>query len=187
MKVEPQSIAGVFLLTPGRHEDGRGFLSETYRRSHLAQYGIDANFVQDIHCYSARAGIVRGLHLQVAPHPQAKLVRVLRGAVFDVAVDARRWSPTYGTYVAVMLSRSQWNQLYVPVGCLHGYCTLEADTEVLYKVSDEYHPECERAVRWDDSALGIGWPRGAPIELSAKDARAPSWSELDSQFESEGQ
>jgi dTDP-4-dehydrorhamnose 3,5-epimerase len=177
------SIPDVRLLVPRRFEDARGFLSETYNKLRLAQAGIDAVLVQENHSYSACPGTVRGLHFQAPPQAQAKLVRVLRGAILDVAVDIRRGSPTFGRHVAVTLSRDDWAQLYVPAGFAHGFCTLEPDTEVLYKLDAPYAPEAEGGLYWADPRLGIDWPVGeGEAVLSDKDRRHPRLTDLESPF-----
>jgi dTDP-4-dehydrorhamnose 3,5-epimerase len=172
-------IAGVWSVTPGKFADERGFFSETYNRQELSAAGLDGEFVQDNHSLSRRPGTLRGLHFQLEPFAQAKLVRVIRGAVLDVVVDLRRSSPTFGQHVSVVLSAEAWNQLLVPVGCAHGFCTTEPDTEVCYKVSAAYSREHDRGLRWDDPSLAIAWPlpEGGPV-LSAKDARLPLLAEL---------
>jgi dTDP-4-dehydrorhamnose 3,5-epimerase len=177
------AIPEVRLLVPRRFEDARGFLSETYSRQRLAEAGIGDALVQENHSYSAVRGTVRGLHFQAPPFAQAKLVRVLRGAVFDVAVDIRRGSPTYGRHVAAVLSRDNWTQLYVPAGFAHGFCTLEPDTEVLYKLDAAYAPQAEGGLAWDDPDLGIDWPVAtADAVLSDKDRVYPRLKDLDSPF-----
>ena len=145
-------------MTPDRFFDERGFLSETYSKRRLSEVGIHADFVQDNQSVSTAKGVVRGLHFQIAPHAQDKLVRVSRGAIFDVAVDIRSGSPTFGKHVSAILSAENWNQLWVPVGFAHGFCTLEPDTEVHYKTTGYYSPESSRGIRWNDPALGIRWP-----------------------------
>jgi dTDP-4-dehydrorhamnose 3,5-epimerase len=168
------ALQDVQLITPVRHGDERGFFSETYVEARYQAAGIPDHFVQDNHAMSAAAGTVRGLHWQIGPNAQAKLVRVTRGAIFDVAVDIRRGSPTFGQWVGVELSAANWQQLYVPVGFAHGYCTLEPDTEVLYKTSAVYDREADRGIRWNDPAIGITWPPVAdPALLSAKDRISP--------------
>ena len=152
------AIPEVRLIVPDRFRDERGFFSETYSRRALAEAGIADEFVQDNHSLSVPAGTVRGLHYQLPPFAQAKLVRVMRGAILDVAVDLRRGSPTFGRHVAATLSAAAWNQLFVPVGFAHGFCTLEPDTEVVYKVTAYYSREHDRGIRWDDPELGIDWP-----------------------------
>jgi dTDP-4-dehydrorhamnose 3,5-epimerase len=165
------AIPEVRLVVPDRFGDDRGYFSETYSRKVFAAAGIGDEFVQDNHSLSAEPGTVRGLHYQTAPFAQAKLIRVVRGAIFDVAVDLRPGSPTFGGHVAVTLSAANGQQLFVPVGFGHGFCTLEAGTEVVYKVTGYYSREHDRGIRWDDPALGIAWPvePGAAV-LSAKDA-----------------
>ena len=152
----------------------RGFFSETYNRRDFAALGIGLEFVQDNQALSGPAGTVRGLHYQLAPAAQSKLVRVTRGRIFDVAVDIRRGSPTFGKFASSELSADEWNQLYIPAGFAHGYCTLTADTEVIYKVSDYYTPVHERAIRWNDPAIGIPWPIGeAAAIISDRDRQSP--------------
>ena len=188
MEVTETALAGVLVLTPRRFGDDRGYFSETWSRRRLAEAGLDIDFVQDNHSYSEVAGTLRGLHYQAPPHAQAKLVRCAAGAVWDVAVDVRRGSPTFGRWVGVELSAENGRQLLVPVGFLHGFSTLTPDAEVLYKCSDFYAPEADGAVRWDSPALGIDWKLGdrAP-QLSAKDAAAPDFSDWDSPFDFAGE
>ncbi len=152
MRIEALALQEVKLLTPKIFRDERGFFSETYNRKALVAVGIDRTFVQDNQSLSRTKGVLRGLHFQIAPHPQGKLVRVTRGAIFDVAVDIRQGSPSFGRHVSAMLSADNWSQLWVPEGFAHGFCTLEPDTEVIYKVTDFYAPECERG-------LGVGRSR----------------------------
>ena len=186
MQIEKTALEGVLIITPKRFGDGRGFFSESWNRALLAEHGIDLEFVQDNHSLSREVNTVRGLHFQAPPHAQAKLVRCGRGALFDVAVDARRGSPTYGGWVGVGLSASNGRQLLVPKGFLHGFATRQPDTEILYKCSDYYAPECDGAVRFDDAGLGIDWGlTGAPV-LSDKDAGALGWADFDSPFQWEG-
>ena len=157
-QVEATSLGGVLLITPRRFGDERGFFCETYNRSALGEIGVTCDFIQDNQSLSRQRGTVRGLHFQIAPFAQAKLVRVLRGAILDVAVDIRRDSPTFGKSFAAPLSAENCRQLYVPAGFAHGFCTLESDTEVFYKVDAPYSREHERGVRWNDPALSIAWP-----------------------------
>ena len=176
-------IADVKVLTPNKHGDHRGFLSEVYNRRALAEAGIEIEFVQDNHSLSAEKGTVRGLHFQAPPFAQDKLVRVVRGSVFDVAVDLRKGSATYGKHVSVVLSAEAWNQVYVPVGFAHGFMTLEPDTEVVYKVSDYYAPDNERGLLWNDPELGIQWPiPERRAVLSEKDRRYPRLADLSTPF-----
>lgn len=165
-----------------RHGDHRGFFAETYSRFKYSGLGIDVEFVQDNHSLSREVGTLRGLHFQAPPHAQAKLVRCGRGAIFDVAVDIRRGSPTYGQWEGYELSGENGDQLYVPVGFAHGFVTLEPDSEIVYKCSDYYAPEKEGAVLWNDLDIGIKWPTEADPILSVKDAAAPRLKELESPF-----
>jgi len=168
------SIDGPLLVRSRRFDDERGFFAETYNARDFAAIGIPDHFVQDNHSYSAAKGTIRGLHFQLPPRAQAKLVRVVRGAILDIVVDIRRSSPTFGRHVAVELSAANGLQLYVPVGFAHGFCTLEPDTEVAYKVTEFYDPELDRSIAWDDPDLALPWPveRGSAV-LSDKDRRAP--------------
>lgn len=184
MQAKATAIADVVELVPARIADVRGFFSATYSPDALAAAGIaTCNWVQDNHVLSAARGTVRGLHFQIPPAAQAKLVRVTRGAILDVCVDLRRASPTYGRHVAIEISAAAWNQLFVPMGFAHGYCTLEPETEVLYKVSHAYAPEHERGLDWRDPALGIAWPL-APSDavLSDRDRRWPRLADLPAWF-----
>ena len=183
MRLEALSIPAVKVLTPVRHGDRRGFFSEAYSRRTLAAAGIDVEFVQDNHSLSTAAGTVRGLHFQAPPFAQEKLVRVVRGAAFAVAVDLRRGAATCGRHASVVLSARAGNQLLVPVGFAHGFMTLEPDTEVLYKVSNYYAPGHDRGIRWDDPELAIPWPleAGAAV-LSPRDGALPAFAALDSPF-----
>jgi dTDP-4-dehydrorhamnose 3,5-epimerase len=183
MDIETTAIPDVRLIAPKRHGDHRGFLSEVYSRRALAAAGIDIDFVQDNHTMSAMAGTVRGLHYQLPPMGQAKLVRVTRGAIYDVAVDLRRQSPTFGRHVGAVVSAEAWNQILVPVGFAHGFCTLAPDTEVLYRLSNYYSSVHERALLWNDDALAIDWP--VPSEraiLSDRDRDNPRLAELTDLF-----
>ena len=183
MRVEELDIPAVKVLTPAKHGDHRGFFSETYNRQILEKAGITIDFVQDNHSASAERGTVRGLHFQTPPFAQDKLVRVVRGAVFDVAVDLRRGSPTYGQHVSVVLSAEAWNQILVPVGFAHGFMSLEPDTEVVYKVSNYYLPEHDKGLLWNDPDLMIRWPLDtATAILSPKDGNLPRLAEIDSPF-----
>ena len=178
MEVVKLAIPEVLLLKPVKHGDHRGFFSETYSKQAFAAAGIAEDFVQDNHSLSGTAGTVRGLHFQVPPRAQAKLLRVIAGAVFDVAVDLRWGSPTYGRHVAAVISAAEWNQIYVPAGFAHGFCTLEAGTEVLYKVSDFYAPEAEQGLLWNDPELRIDWPAEAGAVLSERDRQWPGLKDL---------
>ncbi|MDI9261078.1 dTDP-4-dehydrorhamnose 3,5-epimerase [Alicyclobacillus sendaiensis] len=165
-------LEGVFMIEPDVFEDARGFFTETYNREKFAMLGVDTEFVQDNHSYSAAAGTIRGLHYQLEPAAQTKLVRVVHGAIYDVVVDIRRQSPTFGRWVGVILSADNHRQLYVPKGFAHGFCTLVPHTHVMYKVDAHYSPEHDRGIRWDDPELGIPWPTTKAV-LSQKDAQHP--------------
>ena len=174
MQAQPLALAGVILVTPARFADQRGWFSETWNARHFAAAGIAGPFVQDNQSFSARRGTVRGLHCQIGPNAQGKLVRVLAGRIWDVAVDIRRGSPTYGRHVAAELSAENGAQLWIPVGFLHGFCTLEPASEVLYKVTAPYDRAAERGVVWNDTALALPWPVAAgEAVLSDKDAALP--------------
>jgi dTDP-4-dehydrorhamnose 3,5-epimerase len=174
MKIELLSIPDVKLITPQKFADSRGFFSETWSAAKLQAQGFNENFVQDNHSVSVQPGTIRGLHCQIGPHIQGKLVRVIKGAIWDVAVDIRQGSPTFGKSVAAELSAENWSQLWIPGGFLHGFCTLQPNTEVIYKVTGDYAKECERAVLWNDPTLALPWPV-APGDalLSDKDRAAP--------------
>jgi dTDP-4-dehydrorhamnose 3,5-epimerase len=178
VKVEALSIPDVKLITPAIFKDERGFLSETFNVKALAAVGIAEAFVQDNHSLSVPRGVVRGLHFQAPPHDQAKLVRVVRGAILDVAVDIRHGAPSFGKHVTCVLSASNWSQLWVPRGFAHGFCTLEPNTEVIYKVTDYYAPASDRGLRWDDPELAIAWPVASDDAiLSPKDRTHPALAE----------
>jgi len=184
VKVHETPIHGVTILEPAVHRDERGFLSEVFNESSLKQAGIDDHFVQENHTLSKLTGTVRGLHFQIPPHPAAKLVRCTRGSIFDVAVDLRRNSSTYGRHVSVTLSAGNWLQVYVPRGFAHGFCTLEHGTEVVYKTTSFWSPEADRGVRWDDPDLGISWPVSSEdAVLSEKDAEQPLFADLETFFD----
>ncbi len=177
MKVERLSIPDVMLVVPPRFGDSRGFFSEVFVAPRLAAAGIDVPFMQDNQSLSVAKGTIRGLHCQVPPFVQGKLVRVIRGAIWDVAVDARVGSPTYGRHAAAVLSAENWAQLWVPPGFLHGFCTLEPDTEVIYKVTAGYDRASERGVMWNDPTLALPWPVPADAAvLSDKDTVLPNWA-----------
>lgn len=186
MKVCGTSLLGVRIIEPNRLGDHRGFFAETYSRRIYTEVGVDVEFVQDNHSLSAAAGTVRGLHFQAPPRAQAKLVRCGRGTIFDVVVDIRCGSPTYGQWAGFTLSAENGTQLYIPVGFAHGFATLEPDSEIVYKCSDYYAPETEGALRWDDPDIGIDWPIVGDVILSEKDAGASLLADLDSPFEFEG-
>jgi dTDP-4-dehydrorhamnose 3,5-epimerase len=180
MQIEELGIPGVKLIAPAVFRDARGSFSETWNRARLAAHGIDLDFVQDNHSVSVAPGTLRGLHFQSPPHAQDKLVRCVKGRIWDVAVDIRKGSPSYGKWVGAELSPENGQQILVPKGFLHGFVTLAPDTEVLYKCTDVYAPDCDGSVLW--SSCGIDWPfRGEPV-LSAKDAAAMPFAAFESPF-----
>lgn len=187
LEIVETGLAGLKILTPARFGDARGFFSESYSRFELAKHGIYVEFVQDNHSMSAKLGTVRGLHFQAPPHAQAKLVRCGRGRIFDVAVDIRVGSPTYGKWAGAELSHDNGRQMLVPEGFLHGFVTREDNSEIIYKCSDYYAPECDGAVRFDDPAIGIDW--GIAMKdavLSDKDVNAPLLANLNNPFHWDG-
>jgi dTDP-4-dehydrorhamnose 3,5-epimerase len=175
MEFRETELTGVVLIEPDVHRDGRGFFLETYQQQKYSAHGIPGPFVQDNHSHSVR-GTLRGLHAQLS-RPQGKLVRAVEGEMFDVAVDIRRGSPTFGRWVAAVLSGENFHQLYIPPGFAHGFCVLSERVHVEYKCTDFYDPSAELTVAWDDPEIGIDWPSLEPV-LSAKDATAPSLSEV---------
>ena len=179
-------MARVQLVKPRRFGDSRGWFAETYSRRAYEGLGITSEFVQDNHSMSAAVGTLRGLHFQVPPHGQGKLVRCSRGAIMDYAVDVRRGSPTYGRWLSAELTAENGHQLWVPVGFAHAFVTLQPDSEVIYKVTDYYAPECDGGIRWD--SVGIDWPlpSSGPV-LSDKDLRLPALRDFDSPFEYDGE
>jgi dTDP-4-dehydrorhamnose 3,5-epimerase len=179
LEILETDIPDVKIIRPKKFGDHRGFFSETYNKKILAEYGIDLDFVQDNHSLSVEKGVIRGLHYQTPPYAQDKLVRVIRGSILDVAVDIRKDSPTYGKHIKAIISANDWNQILVPIGFAHGFCTLEPDTEVIYKVTNYYSPENDAGIYWNDEELGIEWP--IPEEhaiLSDKDKRQPKFSQI---------
>lgn len=183
MRMHISEMPGIKLIMPRIFQDARGYFSETYNKRRLADAGIFDEFVQDNQSYSAQVGTIRGLHFQKPPVAQAKLVRVSRGRILDVAVDLRRDSPTFGSHVAVELSDKDRTQLFVPVGFAHGFCTLEPDTEVIYKVTQYYAPQADSGVLWSDQDLSIEWPiTPKEVVLSDKDARLPQLADLGKVF-----
>ena len=177
----------VLLISRPRFEDDRGWFSETYQRAKFAEAGVDDDFCQDNHSLSRPAGTIRGLHFQAPPHAQAKLVRCVRGSIWDVAVDIRKGSPTFAQWQAAELSAANGDQLYVPTGFAHGFVTLEPDTEVMYKASHIYVPECDTGIRWDCPTIAIEWPLPpeGPV-LSDKDRTLPLLAGWDSPFAYDG-
>ncbi|TMM49369.1 dTDP-4-dehydrorhamnose 3,5-epimerase [Sulfitobacter sabulilitoris] len=183
MQVEQTSLSGVLILTPRRIGDDRGFFSETWNRDTMLGIGIDIAFVQDNHSLSREAGVVRGLHYQAPPHAQDKLVRAGAGAVLDVVVDIRQGSETYGKWTGVELSAENGRQVFIPKGFLHGFVTLRPNSELLYKCSDVYAPDCDGSVYFADPDLGINWGIDpARAILSPKDRNAPRFADFKSPF-----
>ncbi|QPC88579.1 dTDP-4-dehydrorhamnose 3,5-epimerase [Mesorhizobium sp. NBSH29] len=180
MDVRSLGLDGVVEITPKKFGDDRGFFSETYNAQTMTASGIDLTFVQDNHSLSASKGVVRGLHYQLPPFAQDKLVRVIRGSILDVAVDIRRGSATFGKWVSLEVSASKWNQILVPKGFAHGFMTLEDDTEVIYKVTGYYSAAHDRGIRFDDPGIGIEWPEMQNgVQLSDKDQKAPSLADAE--------
>jgi dTDP-4-dehydrorhamnose 3,5-epimerase len=180
LEVTKLALEGLLEIVPKRHGDARGYFSETWNAERFAAAGIDLNFVQDNHSYYAAAGVLRGLHYQLPPRAQDKLLRVVRGSIFDVVVDIRRSSPSFGKWSALEVSAEKGNQILVPKGYAHGFVTLVPDTEILYKVTDTYSPEHDRSIRFDDPAIGIAWPSlGGDFQLSEKDRKAPLLGEAE--------
>jgi dTDP-4-dehydrorhamnose 3,5-epimerase len=178
--VRALELDGLLEIRPRRFGDERGFFSEVWRDDWLGELGLDVRFVQDNHSFSKTRGVLRGMHFQKPPLAQDKLVRVARGSIFDVALDIRPESATFRRWAGVVLSAVEWNQLFIPKGFAHGFVTLEDDTEVLYKVSETYSPECDCAIRFDDPAVGIDWPvDSASVIVSEKDQTAPLLAELE--------
>jgi dTDP-4-dehydrorhamnose 3,5-epimerase len=183
MEIASLEIEAVKLIRPRRYRDPRGYFVETWNRRVFAECGIDVDFVQDNCSFSELPGTIRGLHYQTPPRAQAKLVRAVQGSLFDVAVDLRRSAPTFGRHVSAVLSAENGEQLFVPIGFAHGFCTLEPDTEVAYKTSDFFSPEHDTGIAWDDEALAIAWPLdGLSPVLSDKDRKLPRLSESESVF-----
>lgn len=184
MDIQTTDLPGVLILAPKRHGDARGFFSETWNSKTLSDAGIDYTFVQDNQSLSATTGTIRGLHFQTPPHAQVKLVRCGRGALFDVAVDIRRGSPTYGCWTGALLTPENGLQLLIPAGFAHGFVTRLPDTEILYKCSDHYAPNCDGGIRWDSCGIDWGFD-GTPV-LSDKDTAAPALANFDTPFKWEG-
>lgn len=182
VEVDRYAIPGMLAFTPHRFTDERGFFSETFSTAWLDQLGVDVRFVQDNHSVSKSSGTLRGFHFQAPPYAQAKLVRVTRGSVLDVVLDLREGSPTFGRHQAVEISARAWNQVLVPIGCAHAFCTLEPETHLLYKVSAPYHPESEGGVVWNDPDLDVAWPPMEHYVISARDRSLPRLSALASPF-----
>lgn len=187
MHIEDTKLDGVKIITPRRFGDARGFFSESWNKREHAKLGLTYDWVQDNHSLSTQVGTIRGLHFQAPPHSQDKLVRCGQGCLFDVAVDIRRGSPTYGQWIGVELSFENGKQLLVPAGFLHGFATRAPNTEILYKCTDYYAPECDGAVRFDCPDIGVDWglDGAAPI-ISEKDAKAVALKDFNSPFVYEG-
>ena len=184
MEIKSLSIPSVKLIQARKITDARGFFSESFSKQKLASLGVNIDFVQDNHSLSTSVGVVRGLHYQTPPFAQDKLVRVVRGSILDVAVDIRKGSPTYGEHVSAVISAEEWNQILVPIGFAHGFMTLESDTEVLYKVSNYYSPDCDSGLLWCDPRLSINWalPVGVEPTVSDKDRFQPTFDQLNTPF-----
>jgi dTDP-4-dehydrorhamnose 3,5-epimerase len=181
MKFIQTRFSGAWLIEPRVFRDKRGFFMETYSKRLFADHGITEEFVQDNHSLSAETGVLRGLHFQHPPYAQSKLVRVVHGAVFDVIVDLRKKSPTFGAWQDFELTEQNCRILYMPRGFAHGFCTLAPDSEVVYKVDNVYMPDYDAGIRWDDPAIGVAWPTERPI-ISEKDAKLPRMAETRLQF-----
>jgi dTDP-4-dehydrorhamnose 3,5-epimerase len=183
MDIRSTHIPGVVIIKPSRYMDSRGHFAEIYNEQAFRAAGIEARFVQDNQSFSIQRGTIRGLHFQLPPAPQAKLVRVVRGSIFDVAVDLRTRSPTYGRWIVEHLTAAEGKALFIPRGLAHGFCTLEASTEVFYKVDNYYAPECDSGLIWDDPDLAIEWPVGPEdVVLSEKDRKLGQFSQFISPF-----
>ncbi|MCY9664829.1 dTDP-4-dehydrorhamnose 3,5-epimerase [Paenibacillus alginolyticus] len=181
MKIISTNLKGLFIVEPDVHGDNRGFFMESYSRAKFAELGIEHEFIQDNHSLSVETGVLRGLHYQLNPKAQTKLVRVVSGAIYDVAVDIRKNSPTFGEWVGVILSEANKRQLLVPQGFAHGFCTIVPNSQVLYKVDEYYSPEHDRGILWSDPAIGIDWPTSNPI-LSDKDQKHPLLQDAEINF-----
>ncbi len=183
MKIITTEITDVKIISPKKFGDHRGFFSETYNSSALSNHGIDLIFCQDNHSFSRESGTLRGLHFQIPPFAQDKLVRVTRGAIFDVAVDIRYGSRTFGKWIGRTISEENWDQIFIPIGFAHGFCTIEKNTEVQYKVTAPYSPNHEKGIPWNDLSLAIDWPlNGAKPVISAKDDKYPGFVDLPRYF-----
>jgi len=181
MQFTQTKLEGVWLVKPQVFQDERGFFLESYSQKKFQEQGIEANFVQDNHSKSVKKGVLRGLHFQNPPFAQAKLVRVVKGSVYDVVLDLRKNSPTFGQWEGFTLSAENFNMLYIPKGFAHGFCTLEDNTEFLYKTDEFYAPESEGGIVWNDPDLKIDWPVENPI-LNERDKKWPTLKEFNSPF-----
>lgn len=182
MKLIKTIFEDAFLLEPNVFGDHRGFFMESYNSKQFEELGLSFSFIQDNHSLSVDAGTLRGLHYQLEPYAQTKLVRAVRGALYDVILDIRKGSPTYGQWQGFILTEENKRQLLVPKGFAHGFCTLVKNTEVIYKVNNYYSAEHDRGIQWNDTKLNIDWPTAEPI-LSGKDSQHPSFSDAESNFE----
>ena len=183
MKISKFAIQGPLLLTPLKFNDDRGFVSETYSARRLESHIGAVNFVQENHTSTEAVGTIRGLHFQIPPAAQGKLVRVARGAVYDVAVDIRTGSPTFGGHIGVELSAANWAQLWIPAGFAHGFCTLEPGTEVIYKLTDYFSPAHDCGLAWNDATVRVDWPVDIDsAKLSVRDCSQPQLAELPQYF-----
>lgn len=181
MKITPLKIDGLYLVEPVVHQDSRGFFLESYNEDAFLKNGLNYRFIQDNHSLSCEAGVIRGLHYQLNPKAQTKLVRVTAGAIYDVAVDIRKQSKTFGQWIGVILSEENKRQLLVPEGFAHGFCTLITNTQVMYKVDNFYSPEHDRGIIWNDKDLNIDWPVSNPV-LSEKDKKHPEFRNSEINF-----
>ena len=181
MQIIETVLSGVYIVEPKLFHDQRGFFMESYNAAAFEEHGLNYHFIQDNHSLSSDIGVLRGLHYQLAPKAQTKLVRVVSGAIYDVVVDIRRSSPTFGQWIGVTLDERNKKQLLIPQGFAHGFCTLEPNTQVLYKVDEYYSPQHDRGIRWNDPALGIDWPTDNPI-LSEKDKHHPFLADAEYNF-----
>ncbi|WP_135556431.1 dTDP-4-dehydrorhamnose 3,5-epimerase [Paenibacillus cymbidii] len=181
MKLVHAALSDVYLIEPSVFGDSRGFFMESYNRKKYEELGLHDDFIQDNHSLSTESGVLRGLHYQLSPKAQTKLVRVVAGVIFDVVVDIRKGSPTFGKWASFILSSSNKRQLLVPRGFAHGFCTLSPNTEVVYKVNEYYAPELDRGIIWNDPTVAIDWPVSSPI-LSEKDGKHPELARADNNF-----
>jgi|TARA_B110000263_G_scaffold239522_1_gene241821 dTDP-4-dehydrorhamnose 3,5-epimerase len=183
MEIERLTIPEVILFYPKKHEDARGYFSETYNKENLSDVDVNLDFKQDNHAFSYAKGTIRGLHFQIPPFDQDKLIRVVSGAIYDVAVDIRSNSPTFGHYVSAIIDSKKWNQILVPSGFAHGLCTLEPNTEVIYKVNNYYSHQHDKGILWNDPEIDIDWPvPDSGAVLSEKDLKLPLLSDLPKYF-----
>lgn len=182
MRITKTNLDGVVILEPNVFGDHRGWFMETYIKSNLAEAGINIEFVQDNQSFSAAKGTLRGLHYQINPKAQTKLVRCTKGAIYDVAVDIRKGSPTFGDWFGIELSAENKKQLLIPKGLAHGFMTLTEDVEVQYKVDELYAPDCDRSIIWNDPEIGIEWPMDVKPILSLKDEKAPLLKDAENNF-----